>query len=98
MKLESTKIQSFFAISDGISLMNMLCGFMRENAGAFDFYASAYPQLRQQYSNKQNPITSSEVMGLLFNLVELTGLEPVTPSMSTRYSNQLSYSSATMLF
>lgn len=28
MKLESTKIQSFFAISDGISLMNMLCGFI----------------------------------------------------------------------
>ena len=27
-KLESTKIQSFFAISDGISLMNMLCGFI----------------------------------------------------------------------
>ena len=28
MKLESTKIQSFFAISDGISLMNMICGFI----------------------------------------------------------------------
>lgn len=28
MKLESTKIQSFFTISDGISLMNMLCGFI----------------------------------------------------------------------
>lgn len=28
MKLESTKIQSFFAISDGISLMNMVCGFI----------------------------------------------------------------------
>ena len=28
MKLESTKIQSFFALSDGISLMNMLCGFI----------------------------------------------------------------------
>ena len=28
MKLQSTKIQSFFAISDGISLMNMLCGFI----------------------------------------------------------------------
>ena len=28
MKLESTKIQSFFAISDGISLMNMLSGFI----------------------------------------------------------------------
>lgn len=28
MNLESTKIQSFFAISDGISLMNMLCGFI----------------------------------------------------------------------
>ena len=49
-------------------------------------------------NKKTNPITSDEVIGLLFNLVELTGLEPVTPSMSTRYSNQLSYSSATMLF
>ena len=28
MKLESTKIQSFIAISDGISLMNMICGFI----------------------------------------------------------------------
>ena len=28
MKLQSTKIQSFIAISDGISLMNMICGFI----------------------------------------------------------------------
>ncbi len=35
---------------------------------------------------------------LNFYLVELTGLEPVTSSMSTKHSNQLSYSSKALLF
>ena len=30
-------------------------------------------------------------------LVETTGIEPVTPCMSSKYSNQLSYASATLL-
>ena len=42
MKLQSTKIQSFFAISDGISLMNMLCGFISILLGInHNFEASA---------------------------------------------------------
>ena len=34
----------------------------------------------------------------LIFLVELTGLEPVASSMSTKHSNQLSYSSEALLF
>lgn len=33
--------------------------------------------------------------GFIFKVVELTGFEPVTPTMSTWYSNHLSYSSET---
>ena len=31
-------------------------------------------------------------------LVETTGIEPVTPCMSSKYSNQLSYASTAILF
>ena len=32
-------------------------------------------------------------MGVLLFLVETSGLEPLTPCMSSKYSNQLSYAS-----
>ena len=40
-----------------------------------------------------NSIKKSTANAVLFFMVETTGIEPVTPCMSSKYSNQLSYAS-----
>ena len=37
-------------------------------------------------------------MGVFFYLVETSGLEPLTPCMSSKYSNQLSYASVLIYY
>ena len=44
---------------------------------------------RGRLSHKRKRIA----VAILFLLVETTGIEPVTPCMSSKYSNQLSYAS-----
>lgn len=48
-------------------------------------------KFRKKDRQKNRPPRS----GFIFEVVELTGFEPVTPTMSTWYSNHLSYSSET---
>ena len=47
-----------------------------------------------RYSNaqKKNPAAHYKLRGILF-LAERTGLEPATPGVTGRYSNQLNYRS-----
>ncbi len=68
-------------------------------------YATCNAMLRgtQITCNGQRPLITyqsfgldkklSNPEGLLNFLVETTGIEPVTPCMSSKYSNQLSYAS-----
>ncbi len=48
------------------------------------------PRLKALKSNPQE-------LNVLGDLVETTGLEPVTPCMSSKYSNQLSYASDSVI-
>ena len=46
-----------------------------------------------RWSSKASPNKKGHFTGVLFYLVETSGLEPLTPCMSSKYSNQLSYAS-----
>ena len=49
--------------------------------------------MREQVRAVPQKMNKSTQMGAFVHLVETTGLEPVTPCMSSKYSNQLSYAS-----
>ena len=49
--------------------------------------------MREQVRAVPSKMNKSTQLGAFVHLVETTGLEPVTPCMSSKYSNQLSYAS-----